>query len=763
MTGEVAGTARGGETPKTKVFISYSRKNMAFADRLEAALKERGFEPLIDRAEIYAFEDWWKRIQALIAQADTVIFVLSPDAVASEICVKEVAFADSLNKRFAPVVFQRVLDKLVPEALSRLNFIFFDDDARFADSLNRLSDALATDIDWIRKHTEFGEAARRWTAANRPGGLLLRSPALEDAERWIASRPASAPSPTEETQVFVSESRRGATKRRNILTGSLAAGLIVALALAGLAYWQRGIALAERQHAITALDAATRASNSLIYDIAERLRNQTGVPSTVVGDIISRARKLQDELTASGQNSPDLEHSQASALSGTAHTLLSIGDRAGALEAADRARRILESLLAGNPNDAALQLDLGVVYQTIGDAKARAGVFDEAMAAYEKARTLHEALVHADQANERAQQNLAVDINEIGDMLERAGKLDEALAAYQNSLAIVQALVDRNKLVANYWRDLGVTYERIGGVLAKQHKLDQALAAYQQRLKIAQSLADDRPADSAYQRSLSVANNKIGDMLMAQGKPADAITEYQKGLVIRQKLADSDQANALWARDVAISNNLIAAALAAEGKPDEALDAYRTGIAIEQRLALTDPDNAEWQRDLSLSHERIGILLENAGKLDAALGEFRAGVPIAQRMIKSHPNDKDWQRGLQFWVFKISFVGYRFLVAHEFAKGLEAAEQAISLAPGGMVWLYGHRAHSLMLLDRTDEARALYLRYRDEKNVFDQPPEQQARWTSWQRFILKEFTELRQAGLENPLMGEIEKQFANGG
>jgi hypothetical protein len=47
---------------------------MAFADRLEAALKARGFQVLIDRAEIYAFEDWRKRIQALIAHADTVIF-----------------------------------------------------------------------------------------------------------------------------------------------------------------------------------------------------------------------------------------------------------------------------------------------------------------------------------------------------------------------------------------------------------------------------------------------------------------------------------------------------------------------------------------------------------------------------------------------------------------------------------------------------------------------------------------------------------------
>src|SRR6266478_970168 len=64
--------------PKAKVFISYSRKDMAFADQLEAALKARGIEPLIDRSEIYAFEDWWKRIEALIVQADTIVMVLSP-------------------------------------------------------------------------------------------------------------------------------------------------------------------------------------------------------------------------------------------------------------------------------------------------------------------------------------------------------------------------------------------------------------------------------------------------------------------------------------------------------------------------------------------------------------------------------------------------------------------------------------------------------------------------------------------------------------
>src|ERR1700689_5434599 len=110
--------------PKTRVFISYSRKDMAFADRLEAALKARGFEPLIDRSEIYAFEDWWERIGNLLTKTATIQFVLSPDAVTFAVCAEAVAFAASLNKRFAPVVCRRVDDRAVPEALRRLNFIF---------------------------------------------------------------------------------------------------------------------------------------------------------------------------------------------------------------------------------------------------------------------------------------------------------------------------------------------------------------------------------------------------------------------------------------------------------------------------------------------------------------------------------------------------------------------------------------------------------------------------------------------------------------
>src|SRR5215831_12346528 len=76
---------------KLKVFISYSRKDSAaFADELVAGLEFGGFAPFLDRHDIAAGEDWEARLGGLIAQSDTVVFVISPEAVKSEQCTWEV-------------------------------------------------------------------------------------------------------------------------------------------------------------------------------------------------------------------------------------------------------------------------------------------------------------------------------------------------------------------------------------------------------------------------------------------------------------------------------------------------------------------------------------------------------------------------------------------------------------------------------------------------------------------------------------------------
>jgi hypothetical protein len=167
--------------------------------------------------------------------------VLSPDAVSSPTCQKEVAFAASLNKRFAPIVCRPVDIAKAPSELSRLNFISFEDETRFEESVEKLALALATDIEWTRKHTEFGELARRWWEAGRATGLLLRSPALDEAEQWFIRQPQGAPMPTEMTRVFLVESRKAETaaraRRRQI--AALLCGLALLPIGGGIGWWNQ--------------------------------------------------------------------------------------------------------------------------------------------------------------------------------------------------------------------------------------------------------------------------------------------------------------------------------------------------------------------------------------------------------------------------------------------------------------------------------------------------------------------------------------------
>jgi hypothetical protein len=206
------------ENSKVKVFICHSRKDMAFVDRLVAALDARGIELFMDRSDINAFEERWKRIEVLISRADTIVCVLSPDSVESSTFLHEVALAASLNKRFVPIVYRPVGS--VPETLAKINFISFEDAARFETHAGQLVEALNTDRSWIRQHTEFGEQARRWALGNKSAGLLLRPPVLQEAERWIASRPQGAPEPTDQILEYISQSRQAggvADRPRRIL------------------------------------------------------------------------------------------------------------------------------------------------------------------------------------------------------------------------------------------------------------------------------------------------------------------------------------------------------------------------------------------------------------------------------------------------------------------------------------------------------------------------------------------------------------------
>lgn len=551
--------------------------------------------------------------------------------------------------------------------------------------------------------------------------------------------------------------RREERARRRRLRNWVGALGMLTLTFAGLAVWaeiNRREAVAQRQYAEQALDAGIRTSNSVTVGLAARFRNRAGIQSGLVKYILDEAQTLQDKLTSYGRSTPDLQRSKATALLETELTLATIGDNASAFAAADKARQIYRSLLADQPNDAGSLFNVALGEERVADVLLAQGKRDEALATYKDALAAVQSIVDTDPTNSAAQDAVADKQVKIGDVLLYENKADQALPSYQASLALREKLVAGNPDDASLQRGLGISEERLGDALLTLKKPAEALAAFQTRLKIAQALADRDADDTELQRELSVAYNKMADADVGTGTPEDVLAAYQKSLAIRQKLADSDPGNTLWQRDLATNDYKIGGVLAAAGKLDAALTAYQQGLAILRRLSNGDPSNAQWQRDQFMTDLAIANVFKSENKTDAALGALRASLAVAEGLVTAHPEDGSANAALQFSITQIGLIAYRLVVNHQFALGLQAVEQCIARAPD-LIWLNGVRAHALMFLDRSADAQAIYLQFRGRKNVWNQ--------ASWEDFIKSAFADLRKAGLENPLMDEIEKQFADGG
>jgi TPR repeat protein len=213
---------------KLRVFISYSREDLDFADQLNAALDAYGFECFIDRQGISGGEDWKRRLGNLIREADTVVFVLSPTSARSDICAWEVEEATRLGKRILPVNCRPLKGVSPPPRLRDLNYIFFHADPKvpgsgFGTGLASLIAALNTDFDWLREHTRYLQRATEWDRGGRPANRLLSGDDIADAKAWVARRPKSAPEPTALHLDFIRASEEEAEARSSAQRKQLAA------------------------------------------------------------------------------------------------------------------------------------------------------------------------------------------------------------------------------------------------------------------------------------------------------------------------------------------------------------------------------------------------------------------------------------------------------------------------------------------------------------------------------------------------------------
>ena len=89
-----------------QIFISYSRRDSDFVDRLIHDLAAGGLNVWMDRTGIEGGEKWRAAIAQAVRECEAFILVLSPQSAASDNVTKEVSLADSHKRRIIPLRYQ---------------------------------------------------------------------------------------------------------------------------------------------------------------------------------------------------------------------------------------------------------------------------------------------------------------------------------------------------------------------------------------------------------------------------------------------------------------------------------------------------------------------------------------------------------------------------------------------------------------------------------------------------------------------------------
>lgn len=388
--------------------------------------------------------------------------------------------------------------------------------------------------------------------------------------------------------------RAGKFVRRNRIAVSaavlVAASLVVGI---GVALRQASIARVERARAERRFNDVRRLANSYLFEIHDRISELPG--STPARQLIVK-----------------------------------------------RALEYLDSLQKESANDAGLQRELAAAYQKLGDvqgdrATANLGNTAGALESYRKALALRESLSAGQPRDAAIQGELALTLDSLGETLRQTGDKVVALASFRRSLQVREALVAADPGGTTTRRQLATSHHRMATFLADEGRYSEALPVWRREMDIFEALWKEDPKDARAQRNAALSYKYTGSTMETLGDTAGALELYRKAVALDEARSAADVSNMQARADLSFSYGALAIGLFKTNDVDGALDTYGKALAIREEMARADPTNANAQKALARAHSKIAFFRTGKHDLIGALENHRKAVAIYEAVSRADP------------------------------------------------------------------------------------------------------------------------------
>jgi len=296
-----------------------------------------------------------------------------------------------------------------------------------------------------------------------------------------------------------------------------------------------------------------------------------------------------------------------------------------------KALEYLDGLAAEAAGDPALQRELAVAYDKVGDVQgnpstANLGDPAGALESYRKAETVRRRVVAETPDNLDARIELATSMAKIADALVGRGAVQDAIGFYRETLDVREAALKEGRPDADTaHRALVETTGRLCTVLLATGDATGALENCRRNRAVADSRLAADPTDAVMRGHRATNSIALGNALRLTRQPAEAETALLDAIVRHNELLKTNPTNAEVRRRLAIAHGYLANVFLDRQRPADAARSFEQAIGELSALLAADPSNARTAPELAyMLNQRARVLMALNDRAEARQEASRA-------------------------------------------------------------------------------------------------------------------------------------------
>ncbi len=307
-----------------------------------------------------------------------------------------------------------------------------------------------------------------------------------------------------------------------------------------------------------------------------------------------------------------------------------------------RAAEYLDSLRKEAQQDAALQRELAVAFQKLGEiqgggAGANLGDSKGALESYGKALAIRQALVARRPADAADIEGLAELEFLLGSLFINTGDLPGAESTLRSAAQWLETLIASESGTPDRRGRLAVAYHKLGFAEARRGDERAAFDSLQKAIASSEAFCAAHPKDTSARASLAFIRNDLAERFWRAGQPEAAVENSRKARLIQEALLEADPHNARFQRDLVVTLRSEGIHLFAMGKKQESFTSYTRALGLAEAQLEADPRNRWNQVAVVMVGGSLGTALVEAGETRAGVERLRQAARAAERVVAEDP------------------------------------------------------------------------------------------------------------------------------